>query len=66
MSYDFVIAALTFSIVMVLFSLVKDFIIVPRFDPSKETLKRLNKRWTYSFVLGFILLYLIYGRGSPW
>ena len=64
-NYEFVISALVFTIVMVLFNIVKDFMIIPQFNPSKATLDRINKRWYISFAIGIVILYLVYGRGSP-
>jgi hypothetical protein len=60
MSYDFTISALVFTIIMVLFNIVKDFIILPKFKVSEEQLKKINKRWYISFGIGLFLLYLIY------
>lgn len=60
MSYDFTISALVFTIIMVLFNIVKDFIIIPKFKVSEEQLKKINKRWYISFGIGIIILYLMY------
>lgn len=64
-SYEFVISTLTFTIVMVLFNIIKDYLIIPQFKPSKATLESINKRWYISFIIGVIILYVVYGRGSP-
>tara|TARA_R100000734_G_C3312082_1_gene103021 strand:- start:1131 stop:1316 length:186 start_codon:yes stop_codon:yes gene_type:complete len=61
MSPDFVISALTFSIVMVIFNIVKDYFIIPNYNLSDKTLKKVNKRWYISFMVGIIILYLVYG-----
>ncbi len=60
MSYDFTISALVFTIIMILFNIVKDFIILPKYNVSEEQLKRVNKRWYISFGIGLLLLYLMY------
>jgi hypothetical protein len=65
MSQDFVLATLTFTIVMVMFSIIKDYYIIPKFNPSNKKLERLNRRWYISFIVGVVLLYIVYGRGSP-
>lgn len=64
-SYEFVISTLTFTIVMILFNIVKDYLIIPQYRPNKATLDRINKRWYISFIIGVIILYAVYGRGSP-
>ena len=61
MSPDFVISALTFSIVMVIFNIVKDYFIIPNYNLSDKTLKKVNKRWYISFMIGIVILYLVYG-----
>ena len=58
MSPDFVISALTFSIVMVIFNIVKDYFIIPNYNLSDKTLKKVNKRWYISFMVGIVILYL--------
>ena len=63
--YEFVISTLTFTIVMVLFNIVKDYLIIPQYKPNKATLDRINKRWYISFIIGVIILYAVYGGGSP-
>ncbi len=60
MSYDFTISALVFTIIMILFNIVKDFIILPKYNVSEEQLKKVNKRWYISFVVGIVILYLMY------
>lgn len=60
MSYEFTISALTFTIVMVCFNLLKDLVIIPQFKPSKKQLEKINKRWYISFGIGIILLYIMY------
>ena len=60
MSYDFTIAALVFTIIMVLFNLVKDYLILPKYKVSKQQLKSIQKRWYISFAIGIILLYIMY------
>ena len=45
---------------MILFNIVKDFIILPKYNVSEEQLKKVNKRWYMSFVVGVVILYLMY------
>ena len=54
MNQDFVLATLTFTIVMVIFNIVKDYYIIPRFKPSNEKLEKLNRRWYISFIFGVV------------
>ena len=42
MNQDFVLATLTFTIVMVIFNIVKDYYIIPKFKPSNEKLEKIN------------------------
>ena len=60
MSYDFTIAALVFTIIMVLFNIVKDYLILPKYKVSDQQLKSIQKRWYISFAIGIILLYIMY------
>lgn len=60
MSYEFTVSVLVFTIIMVLFNVVKDFIILPKFNVSEDQLKKVNKRWYISFGIGLFLLYLMY------
>jgi hypothetical protein len=65
LNYEFITALLSFTIVMVLFNIIKDFIIIPQFNLSRKTLDNINKRWYISFIIGAIILFLIYGRAGP-
>jgi len=65
LNYEFIIALLSFTVVMVLFNIIKDFIIIPQFNLSRKTLDNINKRWYISFIIGAIILFLIYGRAGP-
>ena len=60
MSPDFVIATLTFTIVMKIFNIVKDYFIIPNYKLSNKTLKKVNKRWYISFIVGVVILYITY------
>jgi len=65
-NHEFVIALLSFTIVMVLFNLVKDLFLIPYLKVTdKNTIDKINKRWYISFFVGTIILYLIYGRAGP-
>jgi len=65
LNYEFITALLSFTVVMVLFNIIKDFIIIPQFNLSRKTLDNINKRWYISFIIGAIILFLIYGRAGP-
>ena len=63
---DFIIALLSFTIVMVIFNLVKDMFLIPYLKVTdKDTIDKINKRWYISFFVGTVLLFLIYGRAGP-
>ena len=61
MSYDFTISLLVFTIIMLLFNIIKDFVIFKSMTPSIDFKKRANTRWIISYIIGLILLYLLYG-----
>ena len=61
MNYDFTISLLVFTIIMLLFNIVKDFVIFKSITPSMDFKKRANRRWIISYIIGLILLYLLYG-----
>jgi len=65
LNYEFITALLSFTVVMVVFNIIKDFIIIPQFNLSRKTLDNINKRWYISFIIGAIILFLIYGRAGP-
>jgi len=65
MSNDFTISALVFTIVMVIFSIVKDVYIIPHFNISDSYRKKITKRWYISYIVGIIILLLVYGRDGP-
>ena len=59
----FTINALIYLLVMFLFFTITDYFILPKVDPRvKHTIER---RWIISTVIGFIILYLLYGRAGP-
>lgn len=62
MSYDFTISLLSFTIVMVLFNIIKDvYINYKDLMLSDYQKARINKRWLISYIVGVVLLFLIYG-----
>ena len=65
LNYEFITALLSFTVVMVLFNIIKDFFIIPQYNLSRKTLDNINKRWYISFIIGAIILFLIYGRAGP-
>ena len=61
MSQSFIISAVTFIIVMVIFHLLRDVIIrVMEIDVDSNKLQKYNIRWLISTAIGLIILYLIY------
>ena len=61
MSQSFIISAVTFIIVMVIFHLLRDVIIrVMEIDVDSTKLQKYNKRWLISTAIGLVILYLIY------
>lgn len=62
MSYDFTISLLSFTIVMVLFNIIKDvYINYKDLMLSDYQKARINKRWLISYAVGVALLFVIYG-----
>ena len=64
MNQSFIISATVYTIVMVLFHLIKDVFIGKNIAPDIRA--RINKRWLISTAIGLIVLYLIYGRDGPY
>mgnify|MGYP001197378072 CR=1 FL=1 len=63
---EFVMALLSFTVVMVLFNLVKDMFLIPYLKVTdKSTIDKINKRWYISFFIGTLLLFILYGRAGP-
>lgn len=60
MSQSFIISAITFLIIMVLFHVVKD-VILGDYQVTKGQRAKVNKRWYISTGIGLIILYMIYG-----
>jgi len=60
MSQSFILSAVVFTIVMVLFHIVKD-VILGSYISTPSIRRQLNKRWLISTAIGFILLYILYG-----
>ena len=58
MNQSFIISATVFTIVMVMFHIVKDIFLATKLTP--ELRAKVNKRWLISMSIGLFLLYLIY------
>jgi len=58
MSQSFVISATVFTIVMVIFHLVKDVFLATKLTPEMRA--KVNKRWLISTAIGLFILYLMY------
>jgi len=65
MNQDFTISALVFTIVMVVFSIIKDVVILPKYNISDTHRKKITRRWYISYIIGIIILLLTYGRDGP-
>ena len=66
MNQSFIISAVVFVIVMVIFHIVKDIIIRGYSNITPDIRSKLNKRWLISTSIGLIILYLMYGREGPY
>ncbi len=65
-NYQFVYAMLSFTIVMVIFNLVKDVLLIPYLKiTDRDVINKLNRRWYISFIIGTVILFLVYGRAGP-
>jgi len=65
MSQSFILNAVVFIIVMVIFHIVKD-IIIRGYNITPGVRSKINKRWLISTAVGLIILYLMYGREGPY
>jgi hypothetical protein len=65
MNQDFTISALVFTIVMVVFSIIKDVVILPKYNISDTNRKKITRRWYISYIIGIIILLFTYGRDGP-
>ena len=66
MNQDFTISALVFTIIMVVFNLIKDVLILPKYNVSDAQRKSISRRWYISYMIGIIILLLVYGRDGPY
>lgn len=61
-----ILSILVFTIIMVVFNIVKDYILKYYGDNMpEEHIAKAKKRFIYSYIIGVILLILLYSRGSP-
>jgi len=58
MNQSFIISATVFTIIMVIFHIIKDIFLATKLTP--ELRAKVNKRWLISTGIGLFLLYLIY------
>ena len=58
MSQSFIISAVVFIVVMVIFHIIKDVFLATKLTPEMRV--KVNKRWLISTTIGLFLLYLIY------
>jgi hypothetical protein len=58
MNQSFIISAVTFIIIMVIFHIIKDVFLATKLTPEMRA--KVNKRWLISTGIGLFLLYLVY------
>ena len=58
MNQSFIISATVFTIIMVIFHIIKDVFLATKLTPEMRA--KVNKRWLISTGIGLFLLYLIY------
>ena len=58
MSQSFIISATVFTVIMVIFHIIKDVFLATKFIPEMRV--KVNKRWLISTAIGLFLLYLMY------
>ena len=58
MSQNFIISATAFTVIMVIFHIIKDVFLATKLTPDLRS--KVNKRWLISTGIGLFLLYLIY------
>lgn len=59
MTNEFIISALVYTIVMVIFHLLRD-VILKGHKITLEQKSKMTKRWLLSYGIGIVILYLIY------
>jgi high-affinity K+ transport system ATPase subunit B len=59
MTNEFIISALVYTIVMVIFHLLRD-VILKGHKTTLEEKSKMTKRWLLSYGIGIVILYLIY------
>jgi hypothetical protein len=63
MNQSFIVSAVMFIIIMVIFHIIKDIFLTTNLTPQLR--QKLNKRWLVSTAIGLLLLYFMYGRHGP-
>ena len=58
MNQSFIISAVTFIVIMVIFHIIKDVFLATKLTPDLRS--KVNKRWLISTTIGLFLLYLMY------
>lgn len=58
MSQSFIISAVAFIVIMVIFHIIKDVFLATKLTPEMRV--KVNKRWLISTTIGLFLLYLMY------
>ena len=58
MSQSFIISAVIFIVIMVIFHIIKDVFLATKLTPEMRV--KVNKRWLISTTIGLFLLYLMY------
>ena len=63
MNQSFIVSAVMFTIIMVIFHIIKDIFLTANLTPLLR--QKLNKRWLVSTAIGLLILYFMYGRHGP-
>lgn len=63
MNQSFIVSAVMFTIIMVIFHIIKDIFLTTNLTPLLR--QKLNKRWLVSTAIGLLILYFMYGRHGP-
>lgn len=64
---EVILAILSFTIIMMGMNVVKDYVIQRHMtEVTDDHLRKVNKRFVISYILGVVILYLLYGNWNIW
>ena len=64
---EVILAILSFTIIMMGMNVVKDYLIQRYMtEVTDDHLRKVNKRFIISYILGVVILYLLYGNWNIW